>query len=643
MTLRRRVKVVYKALFQLGLREIFYYLIYKAGVFSNFFKFSRKNKIYRQLLHKKDLSPNWFWKIPDLEKPPSYLNSAFQKIIQTADRVCEGKTDLFGSVESEITLSPAQPLHHWTYYEKRTSTEKDIKFIWEPARFGFAVTLGQAYAATKIEKYCKAFMKYFEVFQNENPFNMGPNWQSGQEISLRIIAWIIAVHLFRNSSLMDSDYLFKINTAISEHASRIPQTISYAKAQGNNHLLSEAAGLYTAGIFLRDHPHATRWRRLGKRWFNQAIIQQIAFDGEYCQHSTNYHRLMLTLCLWMKQVMESNQEYLTKKAREKITKSVQWLNAHTDLESGNTVNLGHNDGAFILPFDPSDYTDYRPILQAVNLAFCESSFFEPGLWDMQSLWMNQPLTNSFDSITRTPTRGYLRIENDRSWAMLRAAKYRNRPAHADQLSVNIWHKGHPLTLDAGTYLYNADPPWKNALAETAVHNTVLVDHADQMLRAGKFLWLDWAQGKILNSNKTSICAQHDGYRGKNLIHFRELRFEEPQVWFIEDDLKPISHMENSHQVQLHWLLPDYSYEIFDNKIELKAPFGLFSLSLSQANIKNRDFISFIRGGKTIQGSYQNSHMGWFSPTYAVKIPALSIVYQVEGEFPLKLLSKFVIN
>ena len=56
-------------------------------------------------------------------------------------------------------------------------------------------------------------------------------------------------------------------------------------------------------------------------------------------------------------------------------------------------------------------------------------------------------------------------------------------------------------LSAGTYLYNVDAPWDNALTHTAVHNTVSVDGSEQMRRVSRFLYLDWAPAKLNISSK----------------------------------------------------------------------------------------------------------------------------------------------
>ena len=115
------------------------------------------------------------------------------------------------------------------------------------------------------------------------------------------------------------------------------------------------------------------------------------------------------------------------------------------------------------------------------------------------------------------------LGDSRDWAALRAVQFRSRPAHADQLHVDIWHKGVNIALDPGTFRYNAPPPWENGLAGTSVHNTLTINGQDQMTRAGKFLWLDWAQAQVERCSPQEISAHHNGYRHLGLLHHRSLR------------------------------------------------------------------------------------------------------------------------
>jgi uncharacterized heparinase superfamily protein len=83
-----------------------------------------------------------------------------------------------------------------------------------------------------------------------------------------------------------------------------------------------------------------------------------------------------------------------------------------------------------------------------------------------------------------------------------------------------------IALDPGTYLYNAAPPWENALSGSDVHNTLTVDGMDQMQRVGKFLFLDWAQARLIQQERASqgslrqVVAEHDGYRSLGITHRR---------------------------------------------------------------------------------------------------------------------------
>ena len=97
-------------------------------------------------------------------------------------------------------------------------------------------------------------------------------------------------------------------------------------------------------------------------------------------------------------------------------------------------------------------------------------------------------------------------------------------------------------VDAGTYLYNGEPPWNNGLAGTAVHNTVMLDWRNQMRRAGRFLWVDWAEasGRSFASQDTAYpdCfeGEHDGYRLYGVRHRRTVRALAESGWAIVDDL-----------------------------------------------------------------------------------------------------------
>jgi hypothetical protein len=636
-----RYKIFLKAITQLGFFENLNHLYYQIGLFSGLFKIQTpvesKNSKHADTFLK--AAPFNFW--PD---PSKLLNtkSALGTIDQ-AKNILDGKFHLFGMTDAKIDLSPKSDLSHWSnkIHSLGNTEPFDIKFIWEPARFGWALKLAQAYYLTREEKYAQKFLELLMDFIDRNPLNLGPNWESAQEVALRLIALIIACDLMRGAKSFTSKRKEVLLRSIADHADRVPPTLSYAKAQNNNHLISEAVGLFTAGVFLPDHPHSKKWRHLGLKWFNKAIQRQIAANGEYIQHSTNYHRMMLMLSLWMNALLLGQGSELDQSIKEKLSCAVTWLYTHYDQLSGKVSNLGHNDGAHILPFSSSPYDDFRPILSAASRAFSGKPILEPGEWDDLSSWLGIPSIDH--SAASSPESGY-RIGNKSSWASLRAVKYKSRPAHADQLQVDLWYQGYNIARDPGTYQYNAPPPWDNGLARSCVHNTITINGKDQMLRAGRFLWLDWSQGKLLTKNRGTLSAEHDGYQFLNVIHRREVKNNSEKEWEISDFLLPQKPTQMKIRAAIHWLLPDFPFEIKNQIFSFSAPFGVFRLQISpEPKSPNGTFQIFHKGITIFGPSEENALLGWYSPSYGVKNPACSIVYSIQQNLPIKISSFFTFS
>jgi len=539
-----------------------------------------------------------------------------------------------------------------------TGEAEDIKWTWEPARCGWGIQLGRAAYLTGDVRYAAAFWKYLHLFADANPPNLGPNWSSAQEIALRLMSLCLAARLVNAVQAPVEQDRALLSRLVASHAARIPLTSGYAKAQNNNHLISEAAGLYTAGILLPDHPAAARWRRIGWEWFNRGLQEQISPDGSYTQNSTNYHRLMLQLALWLNLLAAVQDEKLPANTLEKLTASTRWLLDLVDPHTGFVPNLGPNDSAYLLLLSSTEQTDYRPVLQAASLAFLGKTAFQQGIWDEMAVWLAPPLARSPELPAVTPRSTgllVLRPPESSTWAYLRAAQFTNRPGHADQLQLDLWWQGWNLAQDAGTYLYNAPPPWDNSLANTAVHNTVMIDGQEQMTRAGRFLWLDRAQARVLEYQPEPVdgqiwaVAQHDGYRRLSILHRRKVLWN-GECWLVEDELVPYPGQSLNRQVSaaLHWLLPDCPWQIMQEtppRLHLQAPHDTVIILLE--NLPGYDLqparsdLQLVRAGRLVfgDGPVQPS-CGWRSLSYGYKEPALSLRFLVEGELPLRLITRW---
>jgi len=641
-----RIKKTLKAVIQLDPFENLNYLLYQCSLRVGLFRLFTPTVSRNQFLKEDIFNPTWFNFWPTKETIISESTTT-PETIKKADEILGGKFRRFGFDISKIDLSPKTQLRHWSQsISPLVGPEKqDIKYIWEPARFSWAIKLAQAFHLTNEEKYAQFFWEKYAGFIKANPLNQGPNWESAQEVALRLIALIISINLIKDAKSSTIERKMVLFKSIADHADRIPPTISYAKAQNNNHLISEAVGLFTTGIFLPEHPHAGKWEQFGLKWFHRAVNSQISESGEYIQYSTNYHRMMLTLALWMKVLLQFSCQKMDSQSHSKLSHASNWLMGQLDPISGQVPNLGHNDGSLILHFCQTPYEDYRPILQAASRAFLDEPAFDPGPWDDLCVWLGVSVKEKrkkVPSFLINPSAP--RIGNSDAWGSLRTARFTSRPAHADQLHVDLWYRGHNIALDAGTFLYNAPPPWDNGLAQTMVHNTVMINDKNQMYRAGRFLWLDWAQSKIVDQSDNQICAEQYGYQKLRVVHRRTLKKISTQKWEIVDFVFSPYLSKDEYKIDLHWLLPNWPLQFTGNTCTLSAPFGSVKLHISSDIKTITSVLTFYNKGRLISGKAQEEPLlGWFSPTYGQKLPALSIRYSVTHALPVTITSRFTFS
>lgn len=657
-----RIAIAFKALRQLGLRQVGLYALYKIGLATGHYRRTEKREQRAESSTLRHL-----FTFPTRDNLLTVLDKDDRNaLLAEADEIVGGKVRLFGAEPVPLQLTLPHPLAHWTAYETgkvplpaidepANLPTGDVKRIWEPARFGWAFTLGRAYHLSRDEKYAEAFWRNFETFTESNPPYLGPNWMSGQEAALRMMVFAWAGQVFGNSKHTTNDRLSHLAQAVAQHAVRITQTIIYARAQHNNHLLSEAAGLLTAGLALPGHPHAARWRALGWKWLNHGLQSQIDSYGEYAQHSTNYHRLMLQIVLWTDALLRSNDRSndfsrsyrWPRPTLEAVRRSVHWLLSLMDSESGRTPNLGANDGAYIFPLTVCPLSDFRPVLHAAARAFLDYDL-PRGPWDEMALWFGAQ-----DKGPRTlELPRYLgdQMYGKESWGYLRTAQFTSRPSHADQLHFDLWWRGLNVARDAGTYLYNADQPWDNALAAAFVHNTVTVGGRDQFTRAGRFLYLDWADAfrKPLPVEETGELQRLRGrYRGRGYRHTRTVSAFEGDRWRVVDEILPLSWRRRTMTARLHWLLPDWEWrmENGEQKIEisLESPHGLVTIAINHSPLTPHA-LSLFHAGKPILGSSTpDPRRGWTSPTYGDKIPALSLALLAESDAKITFTTEFILS
>ncbi|MCW5838554.1 MAG: heparinase II/III family protein [Anaerolineales bacterium] len=609
----QRIRTLMKAARQLGLRQMADYALYALQLRSGWLRL-------RTPAGGRAQPPSALQRIIEPAAPAvlrRLLGTRQREVLAAADEVLRGQVRLFGGPPRRLALARRTPQQHWTQYTRSLPDGEDIKPVWELGRLGWATLLARAYWLSGDERYARAWWQRVQRFLAANPVNCGPHWSSAQEVALRLLALSFSFNLLAEAQASTVARQAWLSQALAAHAARIPISLRYARAQNNNHLLSEALGLWTAGLMLPDHPQAAQWQRLGRQHFIDGVRRQVAPDGAYSQHSANYQRLMLQLATWATALARAEAQPLPRATLAQLGQACRWLFGLLDERSGQAANLGPNDGAYILPFSVAPFADYRPALQAAAWALGVTGL-PAGPWDELPLWLGlaAPRGTQRTSAAARKTRAPLRLERGESWAYLRAAHFNGRPGHADQLHLDLWWRGLNIALDAGTYRYTAAAPWDNALASTAVHNTLMLAGREQMQRAGRFLWLDFAQARVLQHSRQRASAEHDGYRAIGCTHRRSVQAL-PQAWRITDEVLGDTQGQRG---RLHWLLPDWPWQLHGDTLQLRSPRGRIEIQIEgQA-------LSLLRAGQRLHGSAASSPTaGWVSATYGSKQPALALI------------------
>jgi uncharacterized heparinase superfamily protein len=532
---------------------------------------------------------------------------------------------------------------HWTL-TRPDQVPGDIKLLWELSRFGWVFPMVRAYRATGNRAYAEACWDLILSWRQANKPNAGAHWASAQEVALRLMALTFAFYGLAPWLHRKATRITRLATMILTHAARIPPTLDYAHAQQNNHLLVEGVGLYTAGVLFPEIEAAVAWRRIGGRALLHALRTQVFPDGGYVQHSANYHRLALQAATWAASLARLNREPLPPQALGSIRRLTRALHALVDPGNGCVPNFGANDGALILPLSDSEFGDFRPALQAASRLLDGKSPYPPGLWDEACVWLGIGAATKLDlqkpaELASLPDAGLHLLRSGESRGLLRCVHFTSRPGHSDQLHFDLRCGRQPVAIDAGTYLYNAAPPWDNALTNAAVHNTILVDGHEPMLRSGRFLWLDWAQGQVLgrwqsaDGRLQAIAAEHDGFGRLGVVHRRTVVQASPSLWLVVDDVLGAGE----HSARLGWLLADGRWTLRPRRLGIRYDRSRVEVWFAAPCAS----VALYRAGELVAGNRTEGEeqvKGWAAWTYAHRQPALRLEIESTGGLPLRLIT-----
>ena len=476
---------------------------------------------------------------------------------------------------------------HWSEINDFSEEAGDIKYVWEKSRFSYLTDLIR-YDYHFDHDLSSTVLGEIADWIQANLINQGPNYKCSQEISIRLLNWIFALNYYKNAPALTEDLFQKIQHNIYWQLRHVYENINYSRyTVRNNHAITECLMLYIGGLLFPYFPESEKWKKKGKKWFEQEIIYQVYEDGTFLQYSHNYHRVLIQLFTVAFRVAEVNGERFSPEIYERAKKSLNYLFQCMAGKNGELPNYGSNDGALFFKWNDASFRDYRPQLNTLHYFFTGKNISPE--FDLKQtedvFWLGLNSSNAFDatlklskkSVSEFSQGGVYTIHDANTFTFIKCAGYRTRPAQADNMHIDIWVDGENIFRDAGTFRYNASTEQVRYFAGTKGHNTVMLGDSDQMLKGPRFIWLYWSKllkaGIDENVHSFEFFGETEEYRfiKKGISHQRRVLKEKGKsVWTIDDR---IDH-GTGKKISQRW----HFDPVFDSKIKFK----------STAELKNKE-------------------------------------------------------
>lgn len=592
----------------------------------------------------KEMPGEWFDDVGEWFNDVGEWFNDVDELLLKADRLCENKLDLFALrgfyFGEEIN-------YHMDYKSRRCAPSTvfgksinyrdcgrigDIKYIWEVNRHLYLVTLGIAFSLTHETKYLDKFKYFLNSWFDQNPFMLGVNWLSPLELGIRLITWTICWHLLESS--LEQEFQVKWLESIYRHCWFIYNNFSrYSSA--NNHLIGEASGLFTACTALPKFEASDKWRAKAFRILTEEALKQNCIDGVNKEQAIAYQQFVLDFLVIAGLTGKAGSIDFPESYWLQIEKMLEFLAALED-KGCNFPHYGDDDDGFVLDTFQGKKAGYRSPLNAGAYIFNRKDFLLENtkidnkaklLLSIGGYCTHTPPVREGTVPVRFDAGGYYLLGTDFHGEKEQKLLFDAAPigylslaahGHSDALSFHLSCGGCPLMVDPGTYAYHNDKVWRNYFRSTFAHNTVCVDGTNQSKAAGNFMWSRKANANLLYYNDyTGVKASHDGYWAlkDKVTHTREIVYNQDiNYWHIIDGFL----CRGRHKVELCFHLhPDCRVKSSDSVVHILFEKGICSLCFdSGVNVR------------MLKGEV-NPPAGWYSDSFDVKIPSITIVASKE--------------
>jgi hypothetical protein len=416
---------------------------------------------------------------------------------------------------------------HYNFYTPDLKGGVDVKIPWELSRLGFILPLLQNAAIEPEHDWCHAAIEIIADWEDQNPLAYSVNWYP-MEAAIRVINLVLIFEMLLVLGKVKPARLAPLLRLITAHGSFIWRTLEYTDIRGN-HYAAQLVALLLCGLILEpEYAEARKWRHYAVNAIPREIELQFLPDGVNFEKSIAYHRLVAELFLLGLLAMQRTGDTLAPGARDRLHAAYRYAAAYIRPD-GLAPNVGDNDDARLLGYDPVPMRDHRPLIGTAAVFFQDGELkATSGSMSSAIPWLfgkeGIALWDKLPAVTSPGSRYFVaggvvvsRYLNNFFWIDVGEVGLAGRGGHGhnDLLSFELVLNGHPLVVDPGCYIYTGDPSARDLFRSTAYHNGLRIDGIELAPMSG--LWTIGPQAVplpievVMTGVMLRVRASHQGY------------------------------------------------------------------------------------------------------------------------------------
>jgi hypothetical protein len=606
-----------------------------------------------------------------LEQVPTASRDA---VLAEAKELLSGRWRTLGTVRSDIGapdwfLDPLSGLRapqrecSFSIDHRSRRVVGDAKQVWELSRHQYVTVLAAAFALSGDTVYAEAAARDLCSWWEANTFLSGIHWTSGIEMAIRLISWVWTRRLLDGWS--GAEELFERNgSAVAQiwWHQRYLAAFHSRGSSGNNHAVSESAGLLVASLAFPWFPASERWSSRAASWLVEELTRNTFDSGFNREQAFEYHGFVAELAIVSLVEADLAGRPLPERAWELVSRMVGAIAAGVDEKLG-APRYGDGDSARAVQLLPSGANRWSTLL-ATGCALFGPLGWWPAVEDDAESVLLAALSRRHacvDGPARKPSHfadGPARRPShfaDCGVTIMRSATAYDEEvwcrcdsgphgflstgahAHSDALSVEVRVGGVEILADPGTYLYQGEERWRQYFRSTIGHNTVEIGGRDQSVPGGPFMWTRHATSnvnRVTADGKGNIVgwwAEHDGYSRLHppALHTRSVRLHHlPCRLEVTDRIE--THGRHPFRIAFH-LGPEVEAALEGLIAELGWPAHEGGRREARLHLPGGAAWTLVRGS-------EEPVLGWYSPSYGERVPSVTLLGSGETSGTIELRS-----